>query len=74
MDRTDELEFLKEFREKVDEYLFLGLAPCEGLVFTSNESKQMREARKNPRFQKLYNSIQEMVPEAERILRKYDID
>ena len=74
MDRTDELEFLKEFKEKVDEYLFLGLAPSEGLVFTSNESKQMREARKNPQFQKLYNSIRDMIPQSENILRKYNID
>jgi len=74
MDRRNEIQFLREFREKIDQYLFLGFSPPEGLIFTSKESKKMHEALKNPEFQKLHNTIKEMTPQAHKILRKYHIN
>lgn len=32
MDRRDEIQFLRKFRARVDQYLFLGFSPPEGLI------------------------------------------
>ncbi len=74
MDRRDEIQFLRKFRAKVNQYLFLGFSPPEGLIFSSKESKKMHKALKKPEFQKLHNAIREMAPQAHKILKKYHIN
>jgi len=62
MDRQADVEFLEQLRKKIDDYLFLGHAP------SGNEDyNRMQEALKEPRFQELRRSINEMKSRAHRL-------
>lgn len=74
MNREEDIEFLKEFKEKVNEYLFLGYAPCEGLFSESEDMKKMREALKDRKFVTVHNAIYEMKPRVEKLLKEYNVD
>ncbi len=74
MDSNEDIEFLKEFREKIDKYLFLGYAPSEGSLFADIEgSAKMKQALKNPEFQELRRTINEMKPRVEQLLVECDL-
>lgn len=73
MDRKD-IAFLKEFREKVDQYLFLGYAPSERRFLGGEGLKKMREALKNPEFKALRDTIIKMEPRAHKLLAESHVD
>jgi hypothetical protein len=68
MHRQGDIEFLKEFRKKVDEYLFLGYAPSEGWPLGSPGLSEMDRALRNPDFQELRRKINEMKQRAHELL------
>lgn len=67
------VQYLKEFREKIDTYLFLGYSPPD--TYAGGEgSKKMRKALKDPEFQRLRDTIMDMEPRALTILEKCGIN
>jgi hypothetical protein len=68
MDREEDIEFLKEFRKNVEEYLFLGFAPAEGDLFPSPGWGKMKEALESPKYQDLRREINEAKGRAQQLL------
>ncbi|MGD2250769.1 MAG: hypothetical protein PVF58_20420 [Candidatus Methanofastidiosia archaeon] len=68
MDEKEAIQFLKEFRDTIDEYLFLGYSPANNPF--AKDYKQMQNALKDPEFQYLRETIMNMEPKALDILEE----
>ncbi len=68
----ESVQFLKEFREKIDKYLFLGYSPPDS-YFGGEGSKKMRKTLKDPEFQHLRDAIMDMEPKVLNILEECGI-
>ena len=73
MYREEDVNFLKEFRSIVDEYLFLGYAPAEGSSYGDNGKQEMRESLKNPEFAELRRKLNEMAPRVHSLLGEVNL-
>ncbi|KYK31418.1 MAG: hypothetical protein AYK19_03915 [Theionarchaea archaeon DG-70-1] len=69
MDEEEAVQFLKEFREKIDKYLFLGYSPPDS-YFGGEGSKKIRKALKDPEFQHLCDVMMDMEPRVLNILEE----
>lgn len=74
MDRRDDIAFLKEFRERINQYLFLGYSPSTRMFVDRDGSRKMREALKDPTFQNLQDTIKKMEPRAHTLLKECSIE
>lgn len=74
--RKEDIEFLETLREKIDEYLFLGVAPSTDPIFGEDLKKiyQMRQALKDERFKELRKEISEMTPRARELLNECNVN
>lgn len=70
----DDIAFLKEFREKVDQYLFLGYSPSSQFLADREGQKKMKEALKDPEFQRLRDTIRDMEFRAHKLLAECHIE
>lgn len=71
MDRKDDVEFMKQFREKIDQYLFLEYAPPvnpRAHEYESEAVDTMNWKLQNKEFQELRRAINEMTPRAKSLL------
>jgi hypothetical protein len=68
MDEKECIQFLKEFRDTIDEYLFLGYSPANNPF--AKDYKQMQKALEDPEFQYLRETIITMESKALDILEE----
>lgn len=73
MNEEEAVQLLKEFREKIDKYLFLGYSPPDS-HFGGEGSKKMRKALKDPEFQHLRDTIMDLEPKVLTILEECGIN
>lgn len=72
--RDKDIEFLSDFRMKIEKFLFLGYVPGEPLpMMESSGYLEMKEAMRDPKFSELRREINEMIPRVEEILTEFDI-
>lgn len=73
--RTDDILFLKEFKEKINQYLFLGFAPAEQSEFVDRRERELMHQRlaEDPEFSKLRTQINEMIPRANQLVDEFKI-
>lgn len=69
MDEEEAIQLLKEFRWRIDQYLFLGYSPPNTL-FGGEGSKEMSKALKDPKFEHLRDVIADMEPKVLNILEE----
>jgi len=71
LDRKDDIEFMKRFREKIDQYLFLGYAPPvnpRAHEYEREAVETMDWKLQNKEIQELRRAISEMTPRAKSLL------
>ena len=71
LDRKDDIEFMKQFRENIDRYLFLGYAPPvdpEAHEYDSEALGEINAELQKNEFQELRRAISEMTPRAKSLL------
>lgn len=84
MKEQDEIRFLKQFREKICEYLFLECSPPEFFTYKQGrnvetikkslqQQKEMKEALKKPEYQRLKKEIEKMKGPAHKILSHCEV-
>ncbi|MDH4318619.1 MAG: hypothetical protein OEV64_09540 [Desulfobulbaceae bacterium] len=84
MKEQDEIRFLKQFREKICEYLFLECSPPEFFTYTQGrdvetikkslqQQKEMKEAQKKSEFQQLKKEIEKMKGPVHKILSRCEV-
>jgi hypothetical protein len=71
MSRDADVRFLEEFREKVDQYLFLGFAPVtrpSAHEFDAESYQRLQKAQEDRRIRELRKEINEMKPRVKNLL------
>jgi ribosomal protein S21 len=76
-DWKNDIEFLMEFRNKIDQYLFLGYAPPEdesASEFNAEALERWHEASGKQGFQSLSRTLNEMIPRAKNLLIECNVN
>ena len=70
MNEEEAVQLLKEFRELIDKYLFLGYSPSLDTFSGGEGSKEMSKALKDPKFEHLRDTIMDMEAKVLNILEE----
>jgi predicted nucleotide-binding protein len=76
MSRDEDVRFLQEFREKVDQYLFLGFAPVtrpDAHEFDAESFRRLQRAQEDRRIRELRKEINEMKLRVKHLLAELDL-
>ena len=71
MQRKDDIEFLNNFRDKIDRYLFVGYAPCvdpEAHEYDGEALDKMNAKLQTKEYGELRRAISEMIPRTKSLL------
>jgi len=69
----DDIEFLQELRNNIDQYLFLGYAPAVGSPGHDSGIDRMNEALRDQKFKELRRKITGAKHKAINIMSRFDI-
>lgn len=70
----DDVSYLKEIRELIDNYLFLGFSPSKGSPGYDKTVEEMENALKNPEFSKIRRKYNQMKAKAKSIIDNCSVD
>ena len=84
MKEKEEIKFLKQFREKITKYLFMGCSPPEVFTYVQGkdvelikkslqQQKELKEALKKTEFQQLKKEIDKMKGTAHKIISRCEV-